>query len=454
MGIQATKIETNSLGTLTDEEKLKVDKLHARLSVTNSGKHFTADNLKDTLLPLVPEPFVQRMYDEVLRHRRQKSQNVVDRVTFATFIVVVFKGSIEDRADLFCHLARSDSNPSTTSQELFRLVAAFADVYEKIALQTPEFLSWEDSLAVKDNEAFVHFLLRDLFHAKQSDKEYRKDAVPEATFVEDDVQNWLIRAPIMLRLLDIVLNHCFPLKANMAMGLPRCVVGKKRATTMLDVKTLLALNSQLPHQSKGVPWQQLFNTAVDGESFSVFANLVRKKGPTVVVVRDDEGFVFGFFASQSWEMNASFRGTAESFVFSVLPVLKIFTATGYNDHFMYLNQNQQTLPNGMGIGGQFGYFGIWIDSEFGKGSCSPTCTTFSCPQLSSRPEFIIRSLEVWAVGPKPQEATTVGRSVLDKDLGAKAMLEMVGRGPISEGLREADPTSQRPAKKDCNFMPK
>ena len=56
-----------------------------------------------------------------------------------------------------------------------------------------------------------------------------------------------------------------------------------------------------------------------------------------------------------------------------------------------------------GMGGQFGYMGLWLDYEFGKGhsKAEPTCTTYGSPQLSEKPEFVMETVEVWAVGPKP-----------------------------------------------------
>lgn len=49
------------------------------------------------------------------------------------------------------------------------------------------------------------------------------------------------------------------------------------------------------------------------------------------------------------------------------------------------------------------YFGLWIDAEFGKGRCTPSCTTFDAPQLSASEEFTIEALEVWVVGPLPND---------------------------------------------------
>jgi hypothetical protein len=31
-----------------------------------------------------------------------------------------------------------------------------------------------------------------------------------------------------------------------------------------------------------------------------------------------------------------------------------------------MNTKQKTMPNGLGMGGQLEYFGMWIDAEYGK----------------------------------------------------------------------------------------
>lgn len=54
------------------------------------------------------------------------------------------------------------------------------------------------------------------------------------------------------------------------------------------------------------------------------------------------------------------------------------------------------------MGGQFDYWGFWLDSEYGKGGCSESCTTYKgYNQLSASKQFEIRNIEVWAVGEKP-----------------------------------------------------
>lgn len=57
-----------------------------------------------------------------------------------------------------------------------------------------------------------------------------------------------------------------------------------------------------------------------------------------------------------------------------------------------------------GMGGQHGYFGLWLDSDFGHGHsrARPKCTTYGSPQLSGKEDFTLDSMEVWAVGKPPQ----------------------------------------------------
>nr|KAG5695561.1 hypothetical protein BaRGS_033983 [Batillaria attramentaria] len=76
------------------------------------------------------------------------------------------------------------------------------------------------------------------------------------------------------------------------------------------------------------------------------------------------------------------------FLFRTHPNYGLYMATGYNTNFMYLNLNMQTLPNGL------------------------------------------------------EREHLAKKSILDKDPESKAMLELLGRGPVSEGLREGDENSK------------
>ncbi|XP_059192124.1 MTOR-associated protein MEAK7 [Centropristis striata] len=212
---------------------------------------------------------------------------------------------------------------------------------------------------------------------------------------------------------------------------------------LLDIPTLMFLAPQLP-DSYSAPWRLVFSTRLHGESFTRMVTGLSKCGPTLLLIRDTKGHVFGGFASHAWEVKPQFQGDSRCFLFTVSPRLRVYTATGYNGHFMYLNQNQQTMPNGLGMGGQHGYFGLWLDSDFGHGHsrARPKCTTYGSPQLSGEEDFTLDSMEVWAVGkpPEPEEGEEgVGKkSILDADLEVQAMMEMTGKTLHSQGLREPE----------------
>jgi hypothetical protein len=42
----------------------------------------------------------------------------------------------------------------------------------------------------------------------------------------------------------------------------------------------------------------------------------------------------------------NFVGTENSFLFTLRPRMRSFSATTYNNHYQYLNLHQQTMPNG------------------------------------------------------------------------------------------------------------
>lgn len=64
------------------------------------------------------------------------------------------------------------------------------------------------------------------------------------------------------------------------------------------------------------------------------------------------------------------------------------------------------------MGGQHGYFGLWLDCDFGHGHsrARPRCTTYGSPQLSGEEDFKLDTLEVWGVGKPPEELEEVSEN--------------------------------------------
>ncbi|CAH1116496.1 unnamed protein product [Phaedon cochleariae] len=213
--------------------------------------------------------------------------------------------------------------------------------------------------------------------------------------------------------------------------------------SILDLNQIAFINAHLPQQYQH-EWRFLFSSEIHGESFSTLIGRIVNQGPSVLVLEDKNGYMFGGFAPANWELGPKFFGDDSSYLFTLAPRMRVYPSTGYNQHFQYLNLHQQTLPNGLAMGGQHGYWGLWIDSEYGKGETSQSCTTYTgYQQMSHSKDFSFRHLEVWGLGqppPTPQEkGERTGMSVLDGNTESKVMLELVGKKMHSEGLREQSP---------------
>jgi len=70
---------------------------------------------------------------------------------------------------------------------------------------------------------------------------------------------------------------------------------------------VLFLNSILPHDLK-TEWRLLFSTSRHGQSFSTLVAKILDKGPSLLIVKDTDGYVFGGFASVKWVVGPNFAG--------------------------------------------------------------------------------------------------------------------------------------------------
>ncbi|XP_069676383.1 MTOR-associated protein MEAK7 [Periplaneta americana] len=228
---------------------------------------------------------------------------------------------------------------------------------------------------------------------------------------------------------------------------PKCFGVHQRHTknfpSIMKLSDVLFLNSFLPAALQ-MEWRFCFSTELHGLSFSKMLGLIINQGPCIIILRDKSNHVFGGFASDNFILSPEFHGDSSSFLFQLCPEMRICESTGYNNHYQYLNVQQQTMPNGLAMGGQFDYCGIWIDAEFGKGHCSESCTTFkNYTMLSGTKHFDIEQLEVWAVGPEPEkeELEDAPRTIREREVEAKAVLELAGRKMYSEDLEDEEKLS-------------
>eukprot|EP00041_Stephanoeca_diplocostata_P027830 m.773519 g.773519 ORF g.773519 m.773519 type:complete len:464 (+) comp23253_c0_seq3:556-1947(+) len=265
---------------------------------------------------------------------------------------------------------------------------------------------------------------------------------------EDSFMDFLDRCPCAQAMLD---DAFVPPKVSFKGALARPASMQSLANNggvlppsrLIDPGAMLMLDWALPASHRGA-WLPLFSSQRDGASYHRLRQCILDKGSTVLLIKDTENHVFGAFAADSWKDHPVFYGSDHSFLFGVHPELRLYRASHQNANYMYMNHSQETLPNGLGMGGQFDYFGLFIANTFDQGHCRghPLSSTYTNPVLASSSDFKIRDIEVWRVGPPPasdeDENDTGGnpRSVLDGNGTEKALLELAGKSMRSEGLRE------------------
>ncbi|KAJ3213337.1 hypothetical protein HDU67_002967 [Dinochytrium kinnereticum] len=218
------------------------------------------------------------------------------------------------------------------------------------------------------------------------------------------------------------------------------------------LEDIFVLDIAIPSDFRMPSWNQMYSTETNGKSWSTLVAKVEDAGSTLIVVKDTKGHVFGAFASQELVPSPKFKGTSDTFLFALSPKIEVYKSAGINQNYQYFNYGTSTLPNGMGFGGQLEYFGLWIDSEFGKGHCrGDPSSTFGSPPLSSKEgDFLIEELECFLIKAKEVDDRLIPdskkgkKSILDGDPSETAFLEMSGRVFASKNLESMPSVSGDP----------
>ncbi|XGW24924.1 hypothetical protein V3C99_006400 [Haemonchus contortus] len=266
---------------------------------------------------------------------------------------------------------------------------------------------------------------------------FMHDAPPEARF-----DRWLLGHSVAAQL---VLHVFAPLIFEKG---PPLHPSTPCNSPLLSHSAVMVINMHLPSERRK-EWTLLFSSAEHGSSFAQLSKRINEEGPCVVVVNSTNGRVFGCFASEGFLMGPNYHGNATSFLFELKPQLRIYSATGLSNDYAYLNVQQVSLPNGLGIGGHETVWPFFIDEDYGKGISMANVSSFEKCHLAGCDQFEISSVEVWRVGEKPQipideDVRRSEKSIIDKDPEAVALLELTGHKMHSEAYRDPAPLLDEP----------
>ncbi|KAM4018039.1 LOW QUALITY PROTEIN: MTOR-associated protein MEAK7 [Anomaloglossus baeobatrachus] len=388
------------------EEREQIERSFDKFPRVQNKKCVGLAAFQDTLGPSLPPSMSQRIFHGI------QSVNVsgdpaapeVTREQHVVFIIELLRGTAEEKSALIVPMIGADNSGKVAGPRVQQFLADVISAAIHVLRQQNALCGW--SLEnTRDCGSGVRTLAAQLMSQIQEPSGAPLSGGAELSFSRAAIEDWLYKVPMVSALLRVVVIGFSVLRqGDVGCPVPRCHLGRAPSfVSLLDLPAIMYLNTHLPSEMQH-KWRLLFSTQVHGESFQLCGHVV-DQGPSLLVLRDGGGFIFGGFAAQNWEVKPQFRGDSRCFLFTALPRLDVFTYTGYNQHYMYLNHSQQTMPNGLGMGGQHDYFGLWIDSNFGKGhsKAKPRCTTYNSPQLSTTEEFCIDAMEVWGLGELSEE---------------------------------------------------
>eukprot|EP01080_Neovahlkampfia_damariscottae_P009673 gene9673-1879_t len=159
--------------------------------------------------------------------------------------------------------------------------------------------------------------------------------------------------------------------------------------SLLTDEDTFNIHGALPNICKLKNFELLFDTRQDGISLITFFEKAKDHHETILVIKTDEGEVFGGFAPETWKLQQKYYGDGQCFLFELKPEFKKYSWSKKNTFFQF--SKNECLAFGGG-----GNFGLWIDNEFSFGS-SHRCKTFDNEQLSKEDEdFMIYAVELYA----------------------------------------------------------
>ncbi|KAJ4970457.1 hypothetical protein NE237_003556 [Protea cynaroides] len=366
----------------------------------------------------IHEPLGQRMYDLVTQKRND------EKLTFEDLLIakgIYEKGTQDEIEDFIYQLLDVTGDGILGRSDLEAVLVAMFD-----AVFPPE--NAEPGLTIQKDVLDI-FLNTPTFSNQG-------DGSGEKSMSFEDFKSWCSLLPSARKFLGCLLMP--PDQVRQGLQVPRLLHSENIDSNLLILRKEYAwhIGGALAQHLLG-EWKLLYHSAIDGLSFNTFlGNIQNSEGPTVLIIKDKEGCIYGGYASQPWERHSDFYGDMKSFLFQLYPQASIFRPTGTNSNLQWcaVNFSSESIPNGIGFGGRVNHFGLFVSANFDQGQTF-ACSTFGSPCLSRTNRVYPEVIECWGVASKPgqqETATAVKGTVLERFKEDRHMLNMVGIANSSE----------------------
>lgn len=354
-------------------------------------------------------PLGDRLYDIVTQNRKDQ------KLTFEDLVIAkgtYEKGTKEEIDEFLYQLCDVDGDGNLTRSDLEAVIREMLDNISSSG-------NFEPSSALEQRPIGI------FLDAANFTKDNEGSSGRSMSF--EDFRSWCCLVPSARKFLISLLKP-----SSSGSQVPHLIHQDDIDSNMLLLKEEYAwhIGGALSHQELG-EWKLLYHSALHGQSFNTFlGNMSNAEGPTVLIIKDKEGYVYGGYASQPWERHADFYGDMKSFLFQLYPKASIYRPTGANNNIQWcgVNFSSDSIPNGIGFGGRTNHFNLFISANFDHGHTF-TGATFNSPCLSKSSQIYAEVIECWGIvakGGQQEKQEGLKGSVLERFKEDRNMLNLVG----------------------------
>ncbi|KAJ6914582.1 hypothetical protein NC651_016762 [Populus alba x Populus x berolinensis] len=359
----------------------------------------------------------ERLFDLVTQQRKD------NKLTFHDLVIaksVYEKGTIDDIEEFIYQLLNVTGDGVVGRCDIESVLAAILRSIFSLEASNPGLNSHREIINVFLNAA----------------KFSKVEGAAEKSMSFEDFRSWCALLPSIRKFLGSLLLP--PDAGRLGSQVPHLVHGDNINPDLILLREEYAwhIGGALPHHEL-VEWKLLYHSAINGMSFNTFLGSTSNgEGPTILIIKDKDGYIYGGYASQPWERHGDFYGDLKSFLFQLYPKASIFKPTGANNNVQWCaaNFSSESIPNGIGFGGRVNHFGLFLSASFDVGQTF-TCTTFGSPCLSKTNRIFPEVIECWGIvhNEAQQEKLDAAKgTVLERFKEDRHMLNMVGLANSSE----------------------